>query len=201
MKRLAAVVVVIVLALGFYIAWPLLSARTIRTALETKDKDMLISKVDFDAVRDSMRPAVAGKVEEIMGSGGGSSGGSFLDQLKKQLAPKIVDATLDGVVTPESLIRIYADGRRLRDSLKDLASESLRKQGPAGMAGGSGAAADAGRKGARYGLENIKSFGFDGPLSIKLGLARDKEASEEDVTVVMSFRGGEWILTGLEPNF
>jgi hypothetical protein len=203
MKRLIAVLALALLAVGFYVVWPLYGAATIRTALETKDRDLLVSKIDFDAVRDSMRPAVTGKVEEIMTSAGGGGGlaGTFLDQLKKQLAPRIVDATLNDLVKPESLIRLYADGRRLRDSLKELAAESLRKEGPAGMGGSSGGAGDTGRKGARYGLENIKSFGFDGPLSIRLGLARDAEAADPDLTVVMSFRGGEWILTGLEPRF
>ncbi len=197
MKRVAAILALVLLVMGFYVAWPLHSAKTIRTALETQDKELLVSKVDFDAVRDSMRPAVTGKVEELMQSGGGT----LLDQLKKQLAPRVVDATLNGIVKPESLIRMYADGRRLRDSLRDLAAETVRKEGPAGMGGSAGGAGNAVRKGVHYGIENIKSFGFDGPLAIRLGVARDKESSDPDVTVVMSFRGSDWILTGLEPHF
>lgn len=49
-------------------------------------------------------------------------------------------------------------------------------------------------------LSNIKTFGFDGPMAIFLGVAKDPAASEPDVTVRMAFTGGDWKLVGLTPK-
>ena len=51
-----------------------------------------------------------------------------------------------------------------------------------------------------YGLANIKGFGFDGPLGLKLGVAKDPAAADADVTAHMAFTGGDWKLVGLVPR-
>lgn len=52
-----------------------------------------------------------------------------------------------------------------------------------------------------FGLKNIKSFGFAGPLRMLIGVARNAAATEPDVTAEMSFTGMDWKLTGLVPRF
>jgi len=52
-----------------------------------------------------------------------------------------------------------------------------------------------------YGLGNIKSFGFNGPLGMSVGVAKDPAAKEADVTADISFTGLDWKLTGLKPRF
>ncbi len=49
-------------------------------------------------------------------------------------------------------------------------------------------------------LSNIKSFSFNGPLSFRMGVAKDAASAEPDVTAEMSFVGGDWKLTGLVPR-
>lgn len=51
-----------------------------------------------------------------------------------------------------------------------------------------------------YGLSNIKGFGFDGPLGLRLGIAKDAAASEPDLTAHMAFTGFDWKLVGLVPR-
>ncbi len=52
-----------------------------------------------------------------------------------------------------------------------------------------------------YGLGNIKGFGFDGPLRMRAGVAKDPAAAVADVTAELSFTGTDWKLTGLVPRF
>jgi hypothetical protein len=51
-----------------------------------------------------------------------------------------------------------------------------------------------------YGLSNIKSFGFDGPLGLKLSVAQSPAATKPDVTAVMRFTGLDWKLTDVIPH-
>lgn len=52
----------------------------------------------------------------------------------------------------------------------------------------------------RYGLDNIKHLGLNGPLGLAIGVARDPAAKDADLTAELSFDGGDWKLTGLIPK-
>ncbi len=54
--------------------------------------------------------------------------------------------------------------------------------------------------GGSFDLANIKHFGFAGPLAMELGVARDDDAVEPDVTARMSFQDFDWKVTRLTPN-
>ena len=51
-----------------------------------------------------------------------------------------------------------------------------------------------------FGLRNIKSFGFAGPLGLQMGVSRDPDATEPDVTAEMHFTGMDWRVTKLRPD-
>ena len=51
-----------------------------------------------------------------------------------------------------------------------------------------------------YSYANIKSFAFNGPLSFRVGVAKDPATPDADVTAEMSFTGGDWKVTGLVPR-
>jgi hypothetical protein len=53
---------------------------------------------------------------------------------------------------------------------------------------------------AGYGLGNIKSFSFNGPLTISIGVAKSADAKEPDLVADISFTGTDWKLTGLRPR-
>jgi hypothetical protein len=55
-------------------------------------------------------------------------------------------------------------------------------------------------KTASIGLGNIKSFGFNGPTALQLGVARKAEAAGPDVTTELAFRNYDWRVTKLTPN-
>lgn len=245
MKRL--ILLIIVAALGFYVAWPATSGLAIKSALEAKDVTALSSKVDFPSVRESMRPAVTARVETLLDNAFaklGSGGGPLATGLKTKVAPKIVDGALDILVKPETLIRVHAQGARFKDAVETVLADEvggeaaggalgglLKGQGgesgggslldkigqaagklgfdPGKSLGGGAGKTDTGTPapeatksgaGKKLGLANIKSVGFNGPLGLSLGVARDAEASEPDVTVEMGFTGFDWKVTGLIPK-
>ncbi len=135
--------------IGFYGAWPAYTGYRIKNALDTENAQLLASKIDFDAVRTSLRPAVTAEVEKSLTSAiqkGGGQNEALLAGLKTQMMPKMIDAAMATIVTPESILRIY----RERDFKKTVTAIIAEKMGGAAGAGalagvlGAGAAPQAG---------------------------------------------------------
>lgn len=158
MKRLVSLL--IIMAALFYVAWPAYSGAGIRSALEARDADALRERVDFDAVRTSMRPAITTKVESILdaaASKAGPSSSKIYAALKSQMMPKIVEAALQKAVTPETLIRIHSERGTIKDILDKMIGEQVAKS-----TGGGGAIDLGGLAGALGGNSADKSgSGFD----------------------------------------
>lgn len=55
-------------------------------------------------------------------------------------------------------------------------------------------------KRAAYGLDNIKSFTFTGPLSFEVGLSKRPNARKADITAGMGFVDNDWKLNKLVPR-
>ena len=238
MKRLIGLCV-LGLAL-FYIAWPAYSGYAIRAALDAKDPGALRERIDFESVRTSMRPAITAKVESTLDAAAtkaGPNGANIYAALKTQIMPKIVEAALSRVVTPEALIRVHAERGTIKDILdRQIGDQVAKAGGLGGLAGalsgetaGQGGstnptgcdagkllggllgkketavpapkpAATAGEVKPSLSWRNIKGFGFEGPTGVYLSLAKDAASPEPDLTAHMTFQGGGWMLTGLEPR-
>jgi Protein of unknown function (DUF2939) len=57
-----------------------------------------------------------------------------------------------------------------------------------------------GKSKAAYGIGNVKSFRFAGPLAMQLGVARSPEATVPELTTEMTFKNYDWRITKLTPN-
>jgi hypothetical protein len=252
MRRLGSLIVL--LAVGFYVAWPAYSGYQIKSALDAKDAAALENKVDFPSVRESLRPVVAAKVEDSLKDvlkSAGPAGAGLLEKLREKILPQVVDSTLTKFVTAENIIKMHAEGKSFKEAIEKLAKDEAGKSGGlgGGVGGGSGqpgATAGgtldklkdlAGKAGIdpgkvlgglfgktgettgstapapgssstsdsaappSYGYQNIKNIGLDGPLGFKIGVAKDADAAEADLTAGMSFVNGDWKLTSLVPRF
>ncbi|MGE5267008.1 MAG: DUF2939 domain-containing protein [Deltaproteobacteria bacterium] len=220
MRRLS--VFAIILAGLFYVAWPAWSAYQLKNALDRGDVSGVERGIDFPAVRQSLRPVVTAGIEQNLKEVTKGAPGSdvLIDSFGKDTLPKIVEASLDTLLTPEAIIRLYADGKTLREFIRSLKSgqpdlsgqiggfvrDLLGKGGdtkaPDGGVGrdGTAVAAPLVPESRRLGLGNIKSAGLDGPLAITLGLARDPKATAPDLKVTMAFNGTGWRVTRLIPE-
>lgn len=223
MRRI--LILLVLMAAGFWIAWPAFSGYRIHAALKAGDAATLNGTIDFASVRASLRPIVAKEVEKRLAeqlTASGPGGAALRGEITKQLLPAAVEGVLVGLVTPESAIRLYRDGGALRDGLTRLISEQSAKAGGLDKLAGAGGLERVlgGKKspvtditdradGAKpqqpapaqgFGPGNIKSFAFNGPLAMRIGVAGDAAATEPELTAELSFRGLDWKLTGLEPR-
>lgn len=143
-------VLLILVAVGFYVGWPAWSGWQIKQAFDTGNAALLESKVDFPAVRNALKPLVeteVGKrIDKAIAELGG--GGAVLGQrLKQEMAPKLAEAALNAIVTPANLVRIVAEGRDLRQSVEKVIGEEMGKQGGLGGGTAAGGAASGGLRG------------------------------------------------------
>lgn len=140
MKRL--ILLAIVLALGFYVGWPAFSGYQLHAALERNDVSMVGRKVDFPSVRKSLEPVVTREVgagiDRYLGDLGPVAN-IFGPVLKTQYGPKVVEATINTLITPENIVRLYAEKDNARSAAERIVMEELNKPGGlfAGLFGGS----------------------------------------------------------------
>jgi hypothetical protein len=210
----------IVLAGLFYLAWPAWSAYQLKIALESGDVAGVERGIDFPAVRNSLRPAVMAGIEQNLKEATKGTPGSdlIIEKVSKDTLPKLVEASLDTLLTPQSLIRLHAEGKSLRDFINSMKTGTPDLAGQVGgfvrdlfgtktdpdpMTAGIGVSATAAPvvpQSRRLGLGNIKSVGLEGPLGVSIGLSRDAKATVPDLTATLSFEGTGWRVTRLVPR-
>lgn len=115
--------------------------------------------------------------------------------------------TIGGFKVPGALGGLLKD-KRVREAIggvvgkialdpEKLAAKLFPSRGPDG-AGGRGATGASGKP--SYGIDNVKSFGFNGPFAMQVGLARSPAADKPEVTTEMAFQNYDWRITKMTPN-
>lgn len=130
MKRL--ILLVVLLAIGFYGAWPAFTGYRIYQGLEGNDPAMLAAKIDFPSVRQSMRGPVMvqvnTRIESVMKDLGPATK-LVGDQIPKDNIEKIIDGALATVVEPKRIAEIYSSGGDLNAAIKDAVLSEIDKMG------------------------------------------------------------------------
>jgi hypothetical protein len=139
MKRILFLVLIGLLA--FYVGWPAFSGWQLHAALERGDSATVARKVDFPAVRKALEPVVVREVGSGMDrylADLGPLAGMLGPVLKQQYAPRVVEATLNTLITPENIVRIYAEKDDMRSAAEKILMEELGKPGGlfSGLLGG-----------------------------------------------------------------
>ena len=141
MKRFIAVVVL--LLIGFYVAWPGWSGYQIATAMKSRDSAVLERKIVFADVRETLKPLAVQKVGEVydrqLKGQVGPAGAAILNQIKADVVPKIVDTALVHLVTAPNLIRVVNDRGALKENAERILKEQVGKIGLPGLGSGSAA--------------------------------------------------------------
>lgn len=126
------ILLVLLLAVGFYGAWPAYTGYSIYQGLESNDPKTLAAKIDFPSVRKSMRGPVLSQVntriESVMKDLGPATK-LVGDQIPKNNIEKIIDGALASVVEPNSIAEIYSNGGDLNAAIKDAVLEEINKMG------------------------------------------------------------------------
>jgi hypothetical protein len=212
-KLLAAIIILLLLA--FYVFWPSWSVYQIYSAVKTRDAETLARKIDFPAVRASLRNATVEKFSELYDRPQSQlpSSPALVARIKHEAASRIADASLERLVTADNLVRIASEGGQLKDSVERLLHDQTIGVGDiAGGtdSGGSGVgkrgpvirtiAPEQDRPAPSYGFGNVKSFGILNPLRFEIGVAKYATAPQADVTAELSFTGTDWKLTAVKPR-
>ena len=139
MKKLIGLVLLALL--GFYVGWPAWSGYQISQALQGEDAGLLERKIDFPSVRTSLRPVVAAEIERTVERAkrdGGAFGALIAGQIKGDTATRLVDGSLNAVVTPVNIIRMARQGGDLKQAFERVMVEQLGRPGgvPGGLPGG-----------------------------------------------------------------
>ena len=126
MKRIA--LVVLLAWLGFFVGWPAWSGYRIKTAIENEDAALLDSKIDFPAVRASLKPVVTAEVERTIARAlkdAGALGGLISNKVRSDLAGRMVDNAIDSVVTPANIIQISHDRKSIREAIERVTAQHV----------------------------------------------------------------------------
>ncbi len=247
MKKI--VLFAIILAAGFYMAWPAYSLYQIADGVKVKDESKLQNKIAWQSVRASLREPVTKRVKKEIGNQTKSQGveGVLMGQLAGEFAPQLVEKILDAYVTPKGIIMLANQGGNINTAdlgigglVQNLSKNNAGNKddnGSGGLLGGildkaneiagkipggkelvgnalgtygkdlsknieknsakkSGSSAKT-----KYGLNNIKSITFNGPLNFEVGLAKSPTAKKADVIAGMSFVDMDWKLSKIVPTF
>lgn len=142
MKKLLALLLVALLALGGYVAaGPWLAVRAIRHALQAQDATALAAQVDFPAVRASLKAQMEDRLARATGPDWQSH---LLGQAGLALAHGVLETTVDATATPSGLAALM-EGRAVWKRMHDgLASTTEPEPEPLHAA--------------RYRYESLSSF-------------------------------------------
>jgi hypothetical protein len=165
---------VVLALLGFYVAWPAYTGYAIKSALDSDNATLLASKIDFDRLRESLKPAVTAEADKAATAAiqqGAGANAALLKQLQTQLLPAVVDKLLVDVVTPETVLRLNREGGNYKATLAQIIAEkmggaSLGSVLGGGVKPGSGGLGDLiGGIGKAAGVDTGKALGglFGGP--------------------------------------
>ena len=103
------ILLIVLFAIGFYVAWPAYTGYSIYRGLEGNDPKTLAAKIDFPSVRKSMREPVLSQVntriESVMKNLGPATK-LVGDQIPKDNIEKIIDGALASVVEPNRIAEI-----------------------------------------------------------------------------------------------
>lgn len=124
-KLLTSLIVIAVLAFGVaYFGSPVLAVQSLVKAAEAGDAEALERKVDFPALRQSLKSEMSGAMRDELRDKVGNLGDG-LGGLGLALAPSFMDSAVDALVTPRVVAEVVRTGQRpeARDAVRGSSPE------------------------------------------------------------------------------
>lgn len=176
-KLLTSLIVLAVLAFGAaYFGSPVLAVRSLVKAAEAGDAAALERKVDFPALRSSLKSEMSGVMRDELRDKAGDLG-SGLGGLGMILAPSFMDSAVDALVTPRVVAEVVRTGQRPQ------AGDAVRGSDPEPKASDS-------RLHRAYGYRDLNTF--------VIRLTRE-DRPEQPLRLLMTRHGlFDWKLSGVE---
>jgi hypothetical protein len=187
MRRMIPIFAVILVLAAAWIAWPFWTAHRIVRAVETQDTAALTPLVDWPELRDGLKGDLTRRAKDEMTRGDlgqGALGQVLASGLGGLLAPTLVEALVDNLVTPEGLTQLVQLGRD--------GAQILRPQG-----GGQGSGNQKEGSHDRAGKLKLGGAWFTTPTRFRFSLSHEDKPDQPGPTVVLAFEQFGWKLVRL----
>jgi hypothetical protein len=188
--RFPRLVLFVVVVLAAYVAWPLHTALQIRQAMIAGDVATLTRKVEWDAVRVSLKSSLSPATIARLEADPNSPPPSIWQRVKSVVVPSLAGNVIDRYVTPQNL-PVLLGYRRLRGTLRPIAGLPEPRTALAGTML-EGTSLD--RFASFWKRLRHATFHIPGKFVVEI---EDKYAAGRTYTSTLELVGFEWKLTGL----
>jgi hypothetical protein len=186
MLRVALVGLIVVAVLAAYVAWPIYTALKLREAMVAGDAAALAARVDWDAVRSSLKASMSAEAMAKLDADPDAQAPTTWHRIKQSAVGGVVDR----YVTPEYLAVLLGYHRFWRGTVRPV----LREEPPTPLAGTP--LADSALDRFISFVRRLRRAAFVSPISIVVEV-EDKYTSSRHYTATLGLQGWEWKVTGL----
>jgi hypothetical protein len=191
MRRLIKVfILALPLALA-YLAWPVYSALEIREAIVAGDTATLDRKVDWDALRASLKASISAETIARLAADPDAPTPTLWQRMKAAVAPSMADSIIDRYVTPENLPILLGYRRIYRGTVRPTLG---LVEPPTALAGSWLAGSSLDRFASFW--TRVRRAVFESPTRFVLEV-EDKYRPGRHYVGTLALTGWEWKLTGL----
>jgi hypothetical protein len=192
MRRLIRVLVLLVVPLGLaYAVWPVHTALTIREAMAAGDTATLRRKVDWPALRASLKSSISPETLARLAQQPDAPKPTLWQRIKAAVAPGMADTVIDRYVTPENLPLLLGYGRTYRGTVQP----ALGATEPATLLAGTWLSGGAIDRFASF-WSRVRSATVQSPSRFVIEV-EGKHRPDRRYVGTLELRGLEWKLTGL----
>lgn len=192
MRRAPRVTLIVFALLAAYLVWPIYTAARIREAMIAGDAPALAARVDWDAVRSSLKASMSAEAMARLDADPDAPAPTTWQRIKRMIVPRLAAAgAVDRYATPEYLPVLLGYYRFWRGSVWPVLGPP---EPPTALAGTffAGSAVD---RFASF-LRRLRRADFVSPTTIVIEV-QDKYTPDRRYTATLDFRGWDWKLTGL----
>jgi len=174
-----------------YAIWPVQSALQIREAVIAGDTETLTRKVEWEALRASLKTSISPEVVARLMADPDAPKPTVWQRIKAVVAPSMADTVIDRYVTPEHLPLLLGYRRVYRGSVR----WALGVKEPRSVLEGTWLAGSAFDRFASF-WTRVRRAVFVSPTRFVLEV-EDKYRPGRNLVGTLELRGWEWKLTGL----
>jgi hypothetical protein len=195
MRRVPWITLTVFGLLAAYLVWPIYTAVRIRDAMIAGDAASLAARVDWDAVRGSLKASMSAEAMARLDADPDAPSPTTWQRIKRMIAPRLAAAgAVDRYATPEYLPVLLGYHRFWRGTVRPVLGPT---EPPTVLADTLLAGSGVDRL-ASF-LRRLRRADFISPITVLVEV-QDKYAADRRYTATLSFSGRDWKLTGLAVN-
>jgi hypothetical protein len=191
MRRLLKVVILVLPLVLAYLVWPVHTALEIREAIIAGDKATLARKVEWEALRASLKASISPETVARLMADPEAPRPSLWQRIKAAVAPSMADGIIDRYVTPENLPVLLGYRRIYRGTVQP----AVDRQEPPTLLAGTWLGGGRIDRFASF-WSRVRRAVFETPTRFVLEV-EDKYRPGRAYVGTLELRGWEWKLTSL----